>query len=584
MHESGAGSNRTASRTDKATTSGSSMPMVQAMTRRVIVSTLFFSLITNILGLAGLAAMLTYLRFVIPSQDVGNIPVVAAAGAGALVAYALFEVIRSHLMIRHGTLVQQALSDEVFAGMLQDAAEQRDRGFTRGMADLRMVRSFVSSPQVFVFFDCLIAPIFLLGILYLSPILAACVLAAMGFIVLITLKIRKETKAAFAATGKSSNENKQLLEEGLRCQEAVRAMGMERTLEKQWRQGREQVLIQESQASDRISGWTALSKFISVAVPVLIVTIAAWLIINNYMTGVMGLIVAKVLSMRAISPVHGVVSGWDRFQAAKTAYDSLRDLLGEGGEQPGEKLSLPTPKGALKAEQISYSIKGQTLVRSLSLELEAGEFLGIYGPMAAGKTTLALLLCGVLQPVMGKVRLDGADMFHWEQDLLGLHIGYLPQDAELFPGSLAENIARLEEPDKLEVEQACRLAGLGPALERIPQGLQTQIEKNGARLPGGLRQKVGLARALYGSPCLVVLDEPDANLDPAGVEDLRNTLEELKARGTTVVLITHRPDLLETADKLLFMREGRMVQYGPRKEVMAKMAAAAKKGPLTVRL
>lgn len=573
-------------------TTGSSMSsplqVVQTTTKRVFKYALLFSLLTNILGLAGLAVMLTYLRFVIPSQDTGNIPVVAAAGFGALAAYGLFEVVRSFLLIRHGILVHRTLADSVFTGMLKDAAEHSQRGFARGMADLKMVRNFLSSPQVFTFFDLMIVPIFLLGILYFSPLMAGAVLLAMGIIALITLKIRKETKGAFQESGQKDSANNTFLQEGLRCQEAVRAMGMDRAVEDRWRQTREHLLALQSKASDSISGWTALSKFISVAMPVLIVTMAAWLIINNHMSGIGGLIVVKVLSMRAIAPVYGVVTNWNSLQNAQNAYSSLQELL-SGKEDSRERINLPEPQGELKAEQISYSIKGQTIVRSLSLEVKAGDFLGVLGPMAAGKTTLALLLTGVLRPLMGKVRLDGADMFHWDQDQLGQHIGYLPQDVDLFPGTIAENVARLGYPDPEKVNAACEQAGLNRELDRLADGLETMIFKNGASLPGGLRQKIGLARALYGSPCLVVLDEPDANLDKKGIQDLLATIDQLKDQKTTLITITHRPDLMEHADKLLLLRDGHLVQYGPKADVLAKMASATRKGsgskgPVTVKL
>ncbi|TVQ96636.1 MAG: ATP-binding cassette domain-containing protein [Desulfovibrionales bacterium] len=564
------------------TSMSSSMDQVREVSRRVVRYTIFFSLLTSILGLAGLACMLAYLRFVIPSQDVGNIPAVASAGLGALAALAVFEVIRSRIMIRHGLFMHRTLADDVLSGMLEDAARQGKRGFSSAMADLGKLRGFVSSPQVFTFFDCLVAPVFLLAVFFISPVMGFVVLLAMALIGAITIGIRRRIAGVTASTSGSNQQNDAFLKEALRCRDAVTSMGMDAAVEERWRTSRQRSITAQTRADDGISGWTALAKFITVATPVLVVAIAAWLIINDKMD-VFALIVVKVLSLRAIMPVHGVANNWGSLQQARDAYVALKELLTDTADHP-KGMDLPPPSGELRADQITYTIQGQTLVRTVSLDLAPGEFLGVLGPMAAGKTTLARLLTGVLRPVMGKVSLDKADMFHWGQTKLGRHIGYLPQEVDLFPGTIAENIARLDPPDPAELQRVLTLVRLDEVLQRLPRGLDTVVRASDATLPGSLRQKIGLARALYGRPCLVVLDEPDANLDQAGTQDLLATLADIKSAAATIVMITHKPDLLDQADKLLVMNDGRAVHYGPKKQVLAKLQAAAGQGPVRVKL
>ncbi|GAB6059478.1 type I secretion system permease/ATPase [Desulfonatronum parangueonense] len=558
------------------------MDQVREVSRRVVRYTILFSLLTSILGLAGLACMLAYLRFVIPSQDVGNIPAVASAGLGALAALAVFEILRSRIMIRHGLFIHRTLADDVLSGMLEDAARQGKRGFSSAMADLGKLRGFVSSPQVFTFFDCLVAPFFLLAVFFISPIMGFVVLFAMAAIGAITLGIRRRISGTSNRISGANQKNDAYLKEALRCRQAVTAMGMDAAVEERWRTAREGSIRAQTHADDGIAGWTALAKFISVSTPVLVVAIAAWLIINDKMD-VFALIVVKVLSLRAIMPVHGVANNWGSLQKALEAYASLKELLTQASDH-SPVMALPPPSGELRADQITYTIQGQTLVRTVSLDLAPGEFLGVIGPMAAGKTTLARLLTGVLRPVMGKISLDQADMYHWDQTRLGRHIGYLPQEVDLFPGTLAENIARLDPPDSEELGRVLALARLDDLIKRLPQGLDTVIRKNSADLPGSLRQKIGLGRALYGRPCLVVLDEPDANLDQTGTQDLLATLDDLKSASTTIVMITHKPELLAQADKVLVMNDGRAVHYGPKKQVLAKLQAATGQGPVRVKL
>jgi len=284
------------------------------------------------------------------------------------------------------------------------------------------------------------------------------------------------------------------------------------------------------------------------------------------------MIAATILLGRALAPVETVVAGWRGLVEARSAWRRLDELLKASGEKEPHT-ELPAPKGALEVERVIFAFKDKPVVRGVSFRLEPGEALGLIGPSASGKSTLARLLVGVWKPVAGVVRLDGADVAAWPREALGPHIGYLPQDVELFGGTVAENIARLGEPDSTEVVRAAQRAHVHDVILRMPKGYDTDIGEGGQSLSAGQRQRIALARALYGRPRLVVLDEPNANLDSDGEEALLRTLQGLKNEGVTIVIISHRPSLLRGADKMLVLREGVVERFGARAEVMERVTA-----------
>lgn len=542
---------------------------LRALSRSVFGRTMLFSFVAGILRLAVPANMLAMYSIVIPSKDAHNAYVITAAALGALLVMGLLELVRSRLMIRYGVAMNRDLSDKILSGMLKDAAELSSRGFSEAMNNLHKVRNFVSSPAVFAFFDCLLTPVLLLIVFLVHPVLGLTALVAIIAVVLLTWKMDTSTKAPLKKANVLTGRNNFFLQECLRGRAAVQAMGMTGAVSRIWREDQDKALAVQSGSSDRAGRLTALSKLLTIGMPVLMLAVGAYLVINSPLGPGM-IIIGAIIASQAIMPLHQAMSNWTNLQEARRAYGDLKDVLA-AADQDVPRLPLPAPEGALSLEQVVFALPGQAILRGVSLSLEPGEFLGVIGPMAAGKTTLARLLTGVIRPSSGTIRLDGADMFSWEQTRLGRYLGYLPQEVELFPGTVRENIARMGQPEEAALADACALAGLDQVVQTLPQGLDTMLEDGGSNLPGGLRQRIGLARALYGAPRVVILDEPDSNLDEQGVAALTSALAELKGRRITVVMITHRVSLITRSDRLLVLQQGMPVHYGPTAEVLAKL-------------
>jgi len=299
----------------------------------------------------------------------------------------------------------------------------------------------------------------------------------------------------------------------------------------------------------------------------------AYLVVAEHVTaGVM--IAATILLGRALAPVEALVAGWRNLVEAKNAWRRLAELLG-ATPHAEPRTELPAPTGLVELEGVAFRLNDKVILRGISFRLPAGEALGLIGPSASGKSTLARLIVGVWKANGGVVRLDGADVAAWPREKLGPHLGYLPQDVELFGGTVAENVARMGAPDAAEVVRAAQRAHVHDLILRLPKGYDTEIGENGQSLSPGQRQRIGLARALYGNPRLVVLDEPNANLDHEGEEALQRTLDVLKADGVTVVVIAHRPSLLRNVDKVLVLNDGAVASFGSRAEVMARVTRQA---------
>jgi ATP-binding cassette subfamily C protein EexD len=365
----------------------------------------------------------------------------------------------------------------------------------------------------------------------------------------------------------------------LRNAEALEAMGMLGPIQQRWLERHKGVLSLQALASDRAGLLTATSKILRMLLQSLVLGLGAYLAIEHVTTpGVM--IAAMILSGRALAPIDQLIGTWRQFVSARTAYGRLRELLKTVPVRP-RRMSLPPPRGDLLVEQTVATPPGAgaPVLKGISFAAAAGESVGIIGPSAAGKSTLARVVLGVWSLQAGKVRIDGADVSQWNRDELGPHVGYLPQDIELFDGTVSENIARFGTVDADKVVEAARKAGVHEMILRLPKGYDTPIGEGGAVLSGGQRQRVGLARALYGDPVLVVLDEPNSNLDDQGELALLQAMAALKAAGQTLLIISHRPNVLSGVDKILVLREGQVQTFGPRDQVLAQFARPAPLAP-----
>lgn len=528
----------------------------------------FFSLFINLLMLVPPLYMLQIYDRVLGSRSTETLYMLTLVVVGLFITLALLQVVRSALLVRIGNRMDQHLNTQLFSSMFRYAVDHPGRHSSQPISDLTSLRQFLTGQGMFAFFDGPWLPIYI-GVLFLFHSWYG-YFAILAVIILIILAVINEKLTAGLlgeANGQSIQSN-QYAGACLRNAEVVHAMGMENNLRQKWLQRHLGFLSNQAQASDYAAIVTNLSKTLRLMFQSLMLGIGAYLAIHQEVTP--GMIIAgSILLGRALAPLDLMIGSWKSFSSARSAYKRLNDLF-HNYPATRDAMPLPPPKGQLSLEGVFLIPPGAQVpsLRGVGFNLEAGELLAVVGPSAAGKSSLARAVLGVWPLANGKVRLDGADVHQWDHLQLGPHVGYLPQDIELFEGTVSENICRFNEVDSNKVIAAAKLAGVHELILRLPHGYDTHITGEGGALSGGQRQRVGLARALYGDPSLVVLDEPNSNLDDQGEQALLNALDELKSKGTTVVLISHRKPILRLVDKILVLSEGLPVAFGGRDEVM----------------
>jgi ATP-binding cassette subfamily C protein EexD len=392
-------------------------------------------------------------------------------------------------------------------------------------------------------------------------------------IVLIIVAIVQE-KATSKMLGEANNlamAGRGLVNKNLRNAEVIESMGMLNNIQRRWLKGTNQVLVLQATASSRAGLISAVSKLVRLSSQSLILAIGAYLVVENEISSGM-MIGGSVLLGRALAPIDIVIGSWKGFIAARGQYSRLNEMLLQIPAD-AERMKLPTPEGTFQFETAVVAPPGAkaAVLKGLTLTIGKGDVVGVIGPSGAGKSTFARALLGIWPCNQGKIRLDGADVFTWDRNDLGPHIGYLPQDIELFEGTISENIARFGEIDPEKVVNAAKMADVHDLILHLPEGYDTMIGATGGNLSGGQRQRVGLARALYGEPQIVVLDEPNSNLDEVGEAALGNAIQRLKQKGATVIVITHRNNVLANVDKLLILNDGLVSVYGPKEQVIAHL-------------
>ena len=533
-----------------------------------------FSLAINVLTLVSPLYMMQLFDRVLSSRSGDTLIMLTIIVGGALAVLSLIDGIRSQILARIGTWLDERMGPIVLGGALQTALRSDGVRAAQGMRDLATIRGFLTGPAITPLMDAPWAPLFLLSLFTLHPILGFVGLG--GAVLLFGLAVLNEvmTKAPLHRASTAATRSHHRTEAALRNAEVIRAMGMLDGVIRLWRRDSAAASAAQIQAGNRGAMILAVSKFLRLTVQTLIMGVGAWLVIRHDVSpGTM--FASSFLLGRALAPVENAIGTWRSLVNARIAYRRLSEMLGANPAQE-KGMALPRPEGELYVERVSYVPPGADAptLRGISFELAPGEVLGIIGPSAAGKSTLARLIAGTWLPTAGNVRLDGADINVWLDSGGSHHLGYLPQDIELFAGTVRENIARLAETSPEDVIEAARLAGLHETIMRLPRGYDSEIGDGGLRLSGGQRQRIGLARALFGKPRLVVLDEPNASLDYDGEEALMHAIAHLKVLGTTVVVIAHRPSILGLADKLLVLRNGAIDVFGERSEVIARLNGA----------
>jgi PrtD family type I secretion system ABC transporter len=545
--------------------------LLSARLRPYVLLAAWASLVLNLALLVPSIYMLEVFDRVFASRSLETLAMLAALAVAALVLGWCMDRARAALLQRAGLALDESLSQPALAAMLVDSAAAGGQVPRSVLNDVARLRGFLASPAVQALFDAPWLPVYLLVITALNPLLGAAALASALVLFGLGLLSERLLRQRTAAAVQAGQQAAQRVEALSRHAEVLLGLGMLANALALWGGEHRAALAAQQRAGDAAAALAATGRALRQGVQVLMLTLGAWLVVAGHASpGVM--VAATVLLGRALQPVEHLIAGWKALLEVRAAWQRLQAQPAAGARESA--LRLPAPRGALQLERVSLfsTAGGPPLLKQTSLVLAPGECLGLIGPSGAGKTTLLRVMLGLRKPHAGSVRLDSVDLQAWPRDQLAGAFGYLPQDVQLFAGTVAQNIAQLGEVDAARVVEAARLAGVHEMIARLPQAYDSPVGDAGALLSGGQRQRIGLARALYAKPPVLVLDEPDAHLDPAGEQALRAAIDALKQAGTAIVLVSHHPALMRHTDRLALLREGAIECIGPRDEVLARLA------------
>ncbi|ETF04816.1 type I secretion system permease/ATPase [Pseudomonas moraviensis] len=531
-----------------------------------------FSLFVNALMLVPTFYMLQVYGRVVTSGSISTLVMLTIIMSVLVITMGSLEWVRSRIMVRVSTKLDVLLSRDVYKASFKRSLESGGMDASaQSLNDLTGLRQFLTGNGLFAFFDAPWLPIYIAVMFMFHPWYGWVAIGSALVLLFLAYMNEKMTGKALGQANKENIAATLYTTKNLRNAEVIESMGMLNTLMHRWGMRQKNVLILQSQASDKGGIVSAVSKTFRMLIQSLILGLGAYLAVNHEISP--GLVIAgSVLLGRALAPIDLIIGSWKGFIAARSQYDRLNDTLDKLHAEP-ERMALPAPQGHVLVENLIVCPPGSKtpILRGISFGVPAGSVVGIIGPSASGKSTLARALMGVWAPQNGVVRLDGADISNWDKDQLGPYMGYLPQDIELFEGTISENISRFTDVDPEKVVRAAKTAGVHEMILLLPDGYDTVIGSEGVNLSGGQRQRVGLARAIYGSPRLILLDEPNSNLDEVGERALASAIQELKLTGATIFVITHRTTILSQLDRLLVMNAGGVSMYGPRDQVMEEL-------------
>ncbi|MEZ0168597.1 type I secretion system permease/ATPase [Microvirga sp. TS319] len=529
------------------------------------------SFFVNLLALTVPLYLLQIYDHVLSSRSFDTLVMLTSIVVVALAVHAILEALRRSMLGRIGTWLDDRLQASVLISAVQSALRNDPSAAAQAWRDLSGLRSFFSGTACTALFDLPWTPIFILAMILVHPLLG--VIGFTASIVLFGLALLNEmvTRNLFARSSAAWVESQHRFESLLRNVEAISTMGMLPGVARLLHENQSYAKEAQLTASARAAAIQAFARFVRLLTQVIVMACAAWLVIvHDVSPG--AIFASSILLGRSLGPVEGAIGTWKAVTSARLGYSRLQKIMA-AAPQGREVMRLPRPSGALTLERVTFTPPGADTptVRRLTFSLDPGEILGVVGPSGAGKSTLARLIAGTLAPTSGHVRLDGADIAIWQASGGHHYFGYLPQDIELFGGTVRDNIARLQDAPSEDVIAAATLVGLHETIMRLPRGYETDIGEGGLRLSGGQRQRLGLARAFFGNPQLIVLDEPNASLDPDGEEALRQAIQEMRDRGTTIVIIAQRLGILNLSDKVLVLDNGAMNAFGRRREVAEKI-------------
>ena len=538
-----------------------------------------FSVFASLLILAPSVYMLEVYERVVNTRSHMTLAMLTVVVLFAFVVMEVLEWVRSEVMHEASLAFDRRMSGRIFTAIFEANLKRLPGGSDQPMNDLRSVRDFLSTPVLLALMEAPVALTFLILIFAISPVLGWSAVVAAILVTFVGWLNERSTQPPLLAANRSAIAAQQYADGTLRNAQVIESMGMLGNIHKRWMGKQQEFLGLQAQASDHAGFYQAVSKFLQNTTSSMLLGLGAWLLLRNQLNGGEAyMIIGSILGGRVLAPLVQIVSQWQTVVNVRDAYSRLDSMLSTVALRP-ESMALPAPLGHLQVDGLIAGAPGipVPILKGISFGLQPGDVLAVVGPSASGKTTLARLLVGLWPAINGKVRLDGVDVFTWDKLELGPHIGYLPQGVELFDGSMAENIARFGELDQAKVEAAARAIGLHEFILSLPQGYDSPVGREGTMLSGGQRQRVGLARAFYGNPPFIVLDEPNSSLDEQGDADLASAIKQLKAKGSTFIVMTHRTSVLSVADKMLVLREGQLQMFGPRDEVLKALSEAVAK-------
>ncbi|MDI3356022.1 type I secretion system permease/ATPase [Pseudomonas sp. UYIF39] len=543
--------------------------------RRLFGVLALFSGVINLLMLVPSIYMMQVFDRVLTSRNETTLLMLSLILLGFFALGCVLEWVRGQVMIKMSAGLDTQLGERVFDAAFERSLKEHSANPAQVLSDLNSIRQFVTGPALIAIFDAPWLPIYVIATFLFHPWLG--VFTVIGSLILAGLAVWNEltTRKSMSEANRLSVASSSYVNSTLQNAEVIQAMGMLTPLRRRWYNVQQRVISEQGEASDRSSRIAALSRFVRMTWQSLALGLGAILVIENQISaGVM--IAVSVLLGRAMAPAEALIGSWKQMGNAKSSYERLNRLLTEF-PKAALRMPLPPPTGALSIDRLVIIPPGmhKPAINGVTFSLAKGEVLAIIGPSASGKSSLARAMVGIWTAKQGSVRLDSAEVSQWSREALGPYLGYLPQDIELFDGTIAENIARFGEVDSGKVIEAAQLAGINEMILHFPKGYDTLLGTGGLGLSGGQKQRIGLARALYGQPALVVLDEPNSNLDDAGEAALVQAVRKLKAEGCTVVLVTHRPSILGAVDKLLFLKDGVQTLLGPRDQVLKTLLPAA---------
>jgi PrtD family type I secretion system ABC transporter len=547
---------------------------IMKVSRGAFLATGLFSGVVNILMLTGSIFMLQVYDRVLGS---GSVPTLVALSIIVFILYCFYgilEFVRARMLVRIGRRVEERLRDRVFNAVTALSLQRANISGSQPVNDLGTIRQYLAGPGPLAFLDMPWVPVYMAVVFMLHWVLGVASLFAAATILVVAIMSEFMTRTPLQKATAASSKAAMMTEEARRNSEALYALGMRDTLRRRWDSVQQVALDEQTIANDAGGGLSAASRVIRLLVQSGMLALGAYLALKNEISP--GAIIAgSIIMSRALAPIEQAVGSWQQFLGFRKARERLTKTL-QAIPPEIERMPLPRPSGLLDVENLFVQLPGadKPVLQGLNFKVEPGRGLGVIGPTGAGKSTLARALVGTMPLVRGTIRLDGATPDQRPMDELGRLIGYLPQDVQIFNGTAAENISRFDEdPDPKKIVEAAQLANIHDLIMRLPQGYDTQLGDNGSRLSAGQRQRLALARALYGDPVVLILDEPNSNLDAEGEAALVNAMKVMLQRGASAVVIAHRPSALAVIDDILVLTDGKQAAYGPRDEILRKVLA-----------